>query len=124
MVQEEDVDEAWRLHREALKQSATDPLSGKIDVSILTTGVSSSARKKRLELSQFVKKTIMSKKDTPNIDYSKLFGELKESSDIQITREQYEDALHDLEDEGLITVLGKTSIRIKKGIRLDWKCLI
>lgn len=119
MVQEEDVDEAWRLHREALKQSATDPLSGKIDVSILTTGVSSSARKKRLELSQFVKKTIMSKKDTPNIDYSKLFGELKESSDIQITREQYEDALHDLEDEGLITVLGKTSIRIKKGIRLD-----
>lgn len=119
VVQKEDVDEAWRLHREALKQSATDPLSGKIDVSILTTGISSSARKKRLELCQFVKKTIISKKDIPNIDYSKLFNELKENSDIQITREQYEDALHDLEDEGLITILGKTSIRIKKGIRLD-----
>ena len=33
-----DVEEAARLHREALKQSATDPLTGRIDVSILTTG--------------------------------------------------------------------------------------
>ena len=33
-----DVDEAARLHREALKQSATDPTTGRIDVSILTTG--------------------------------------------------------------------------------------
>merc|ERR1712062_611643 len=41
-----DVEEASRLHREALKQSATDPLSGKIDVSILTTGQSEGTRKR------------------------------------------------------------------------------
>lgn len=29
-----------------------------------------------------------------------------------ITREQYEDALKDLQDDGLIVVLGKTSIRV------------
>merc|ERR1712173_11152 len=34
-----DVEEASRLHREALKQSATDPTTGRIDVSILTTGM-------------------------------------------------------------------------------------
>ena len=34
-----DVEEAARLHREALKQSATDPTTGRIDVSILTTGM-------------------------------------------------------------------------------------
>ena len=34
----EDVEEASRLHKEALKQSATDPLTGTIDVNILTTG--------------------------------------------------------------------------------------
>merc|ERR1712096_320458 len=45
-----DVDEAWRLYREALKQSATDPMSGKIDVSILTTGLSSAARQRRAEV--------------------------------------------------------------------------
>ncbi len=37
----------YRLHREALKQSATDPKTGIIDVSILTTGVSSSERLRR-----------------------------------------------------------------------------
>ena len=36
-----------RLHREALKQSATDPKTGIIDVGILTTGVSSSERMRR-----------------------------------------------------------------------------
>ena len=37
-VELQDVEEAARLHREALKQSATDPTTGRIDVSILTTG--------------------------------------------------------------------------------------
>lgn len=31
-----------------------------------------------------------------------------------ITREQYEDALKDLQDEGIIVVMGKTSIRVVK----------
>merc|ERR1719427_1876659 len=43
LVELEDVEEAARLHREALKQSATDPLTGRVDVTILTTGQSSSA---------------------------------------------------------------------------------
>ncbi|MGH0149389.1 UNVERIFIED_CONTAM: hypothetical protein FKN15_025277 [Acipenser sinensis] len=34
-----DVEEAKRLHREALKQSATDPRTGFVDISILTTGI-------------------------------------------------------------------------------------
>lgn len=36
-----DVEEAKRLHREALKQSATDPRTGIVDISILTTGLCS-----------------------------------------------------------------------------------
>ncbi|KAG0725162.1 DNA replication licensing factor MCM4 [Chionoecetes opilio] len=51
-VEVADVEEAIRLHREALKQSATDPISGKIDIGILITGMSSEARKKRVELAQ------------------------------------------------------------------------
>lgn len=38
-VESIDVEEAKRLHREALKQSATDPRTGFVDISILTTGV-------------------------------------------------------------------------------------
>jgi DNA replication licensing factor MCM4 len=71
-----------RLHREALKQSATDPLSGKIDVSILTTGLSSAARKRRVELAQALKKLITSKEKVPTLSYQKIFAEFKESSQL------------------------------------------
>ncbi|XP_063905700.1 DNA replication licensing factor MCM4 [Zophobas morio] len=109
-----DVEEAWRLHREALKQSATDPLSGKIDVGILTTGLSSAARKRRLELAQSVRKLIESKGGVPTINYQKLMAEIKEGSNVMVTREQFEDALKDLQDEGIIVVMGKTTIRVCK----------
>lgn len=69
----------FRLHREALKQSATDPLSGKIDVGILTTGLSSAARKRRVELAQSVKKLIELKGKVPTINYQKLYAEVKEN---------------------------------------------
>lgn len=72
----------FRLHREALKQSATDPLSGKIDVGILTTGLSSSTRKRRMEMAQAVKKLIEEKGEVPIINYPKLFQELKDSSNM------------------------------------------
>lgn len=111
-VEVEDVEEAYRLHREALKQSATDPVSGKIDVSILTTGMSSASRKRRVELAQTVKKLIEEKGNVQTISYPKLFTELKENSAIMIMREQYEDALKDLQDEGMIVVMGKSMIRI------------
>ncbi|CAG9762182.1 unnamed protein product [Ceutorhynchus assimilis] len=111
-VEIDDVEEAWRLHREALKQSATDPLSGKIDVGILTTGLSSSARKKRAELAKVLKKLIDDKGKVPSINYQKLLEELKASSQVMITREQYEDALKDLQDDGHIVVKGKTSIHV------------
>lgn len=71
-----------RLHREALKQSATDPLSGKIDVGILTTGLSSTARKRRAELTQILKKMIEDKGKVPTINYQKLLEELKASSQL------------------------------------------
>lgn len=71
-----------RLHREALKQSATDPLSGKIDISILTTGLSSAARKKRVELAQALRKLIQAKGRVHTLNFQKLFQEMKDSSDL------------------------------------------
>lgn len=81
-----DVDEAWRLHREALKQSATDPLSGKIDVGILTTGLSSAARKKRADLIAFIKDILNKKNKTKTIPYQTLFANVKEQSQVVSSR--------------------------------------
>ncbi|XP_026463702.1 DNA replication licensing factor MCM4-like [Ctenocephalides felis] len=107
-----DVEEAWRLHREALKQSATDPLSGKIDVGILTTGLSSAARKHKADLIQAIKAALKSKDKQPTINYQKLLMDIKEGSQVMVTREQFEDALKEIQDEGLIVVMGKSTIRI------------
>ncbi|KAG0428240.1 hypothetical protein HPB47_024760 [Ixodes persulcatus] len=109
-----DVEEAKRLHREALKQSATDPVSGKIDVSILTTGMSASSRRRRAELAVALRKMLESKAKTKaqSLAYQKVFTEFKEQSDLVITREMFEDALKDLQDDGFLTIVGKSSIRI------------
>lgn len=71
-----------RLHREALKQSATDPLSGKIDVGILTTGLSSAARKRRQELTQALRKLLSVKGKGASLNYQKILSEIKDSSQL------------------------------------------
>ncbi|KAA0189047.1 hypothetical protein HAZT_HAZT004670 [Hyalella azteca] len=111
-VEVADVEEAWRLHREALKQSATDPLSGKIDVSILTTGQSAASRKRRVEVAQALRKLLQTKGKSGTHNMQKIYGELKEASDIMITREMYEDALRDLQDDDFLTCAGKSTIRV------------
>lgn len=78
-----DVEEASRLHREALKQSATDPLSGLIDVSILTTGQSEGSRKRRAQVKASLK-AVVDKKGSKvlTLNYLKTWMELKENSDL------------------------------------------
>jgi len=113
-VELQDVDEAHRLHREALKQSATDPMSGKIDVSILTTGQSSGSRKRRAEVAASLKEIVKKKGKMQTINFTKLHQELKERSDLMITRDMYEDALRDLQDINLISLVSKSTIRINQ----------
>ncbi|UYV66052.1 MCM4, partial [Cordylochernes scorpioides] len=69
------------LHREALKQSAVDPHSGKIDVSILTTGMSNAARRQRQELAQTLRTLLSKKSRGQSILCQQLYTELRENSD-------------------------------------------
>ena len=70
-----------RLHREALKQAATDPKTGIIDVGILTTGVSSSERQRRENLANEVRKVLQSRaKGGSSMKYSVVFDIMKEQS--------------------------------------------
>jgi len=101
-----DVDEAWRLYREALKQSATDPLSGKIDIGILTTGLSSAARQRRHDLAKHLEKVI-SKQKTSTLDYQILLNETRLAFEFQVTTAMYDDALKEVQDSGKIMVKGR-----------------
>ncbi|KAJ3385823.1 hypothetical protein HDU84_002005 [Entophlyctis sp. JEL0112] len=51
-VDVEDVEEAYRLMVTALKQSATDPLTGRLDYDMLATGISSRARAEFVQLKE------------------------------------------------------------------------
>eukprot|EP00069_Balaena_mysticetus_P017381 bmy_10602T0 len=103
-----DVEEAKRLHREALKQSATDPRTGIVDISILTTGMSATSRKRKEELAEALKKLILSKGKTPALKYQQLFEDIRGQSDIAITKDMFEEALRALADDDFLTVTGKT----------------
>lgn len=70
-----------RLYKEALKQAAVDPSTGKIDITILTTGISGAARKRKAEITQSLKKLIKEKGKVPTLKQPKLLEEFKERSD-------------------------------------------
>lgn len=115
VVEVEDVREARRLHREALMQAAVDPSTGKIDVSILTTGLTGAVRKQRVERSKLLLELIKSKGKVLVLKYNKLFEEfrekLAEKGEQYTTYDMFDDALKDLQDDNEIVRTG-TNIRL------------
>jgi len=106
-----DVEEAYRLHREAMKQSATDPTTGLIDMGLITSGLSSASRKNKSDVAKALKALLSGKVIHK---YQKVYNDFKASSDIQITRDMFEEALKDLSDERFINHRGET-IRVLTG---------
>ncbi|KAL8566321.1 DNA replication licensing factor mcm4-A [Nucella lapillus] len=102
-----DVEEARRLYKEALKQAAVDPSTGKIDITILTTGLSGAARKRKAEVASALKTTIQDKGKIPTLKYQKLYEEFREKSDFPISKEMFDNALRELQDEDFLIVTNK-----------------
>uniref|UniRef100_A0A2C9JVK5 DNA replication licensing factor MCM4 n=1 Tax=Biomphalaria glabrata TaxID=6526 RepID=A0A2C9JVK5_BIOGL len=107
VVEVADVEEARRLYKEALKQAAVDPSTGKIDITILTTGMSGAARKRKAEVAAALKKLIQSKGKVPTLKHQKLYEDFRETSDFPITKEMFDDALRELQDEDFLIVTNK-----------------
>lgn len=124
VVDIDDVEEAKRLHREAIKQAAIDPTSGKIDISILTTGMSTSNRKRRQEIIDGLKHVLIGMRNEKmgadsesqpsqlSFSYQEVFSVFKSNSTLMITRDMFEDALRQLKDDGFLFVVGNKSIRL------------
>jgi DNA replication licensing factor MCM4 len=55
-VEKRDVEEAVRLIKTAMQQSATDPTTGEIDMDIIATGISNSASEKVKEVIDVIKR--------------------------------------------------------------------
>lgn len=70
-----------RLYKEALKQAAVDPATGKIDITILTTGMSGAARKRKADVAAALKKLIQGKGKIPTLKHQKLYEDFREAQE-------------------------------------------
>jgi len=62
-IEKRDVEEAVRLIKTAMQQSATDPTTGEIDMDIITTGVSSTSADRVKLIATIIKKVYVDYKE-------------------------------------------------------------
>ena len=113
-VEKEDVDEAIRLIKVATQQAATDPVTGVIDMDLISTGMASSSRAKLNELKDIVKIILRDYAETARkgVKYSSLNDEVKKrvnekgQSGFNYTEFEFKDTLKLLEDDGYIALVG------------------
>ena len=106
-VTADDVLEAVRLIKSALKQAATDARTGLIDMSLLTEGTSASERRRKQDL----KKAIIDLLDdmTRQVGaarYSDVYKKLSDQGSAQVEGTEFAEALKSLEQEGQVTISG------------------
>jgi len=113
IVTSEDVREAVRLIKSALKQAATDARTGLIDMSLLTEGTSSSERRRRQDLKNAVLEILddLGRAQGGNVRYVELGRRLAEQSSIEVTAEELAESVRALQQEGALTVQGEGNRR-------------
>lgn len=112
LVTADDVIEAVRLIKSALKQAATDARTGLIDMSLLTEGTSASERR-RLQDLKTATLTLLDEmtRQGQAARYSEVIRRLGEQSSIQVDGSEFAEAVRLLEQEGSIMVVGEGARR-------------
>ncbi|KAM7533901.1 hypothetical protein Aperf_G00000113193 [Anoplocephala perfoliata] len=108
VVTADDCREARRLQREAIKQAAIDPVTGTIDINILTTGVSSSMRKRREEMANAIWAILDQRPRVITFAYSRVLEQLRATSERMVTVEAFEDGLNVLRNANKVEWAGNT----------------
>ncbi len=98
-----DVHEAVRLIKSALKQAATDARTGLIDMGLLTEGTSASERRRRAITDLLDEMT----RGGGSARYVEVYRRLGELGSAQVEGTEFADALRSLEQEGQVVVGGE-----------------
>ncbi|KAH7883060.1 MCM-domain-containing protein [Phlebopus sp. FC_14] len=112
-VELQDVQEACRLMREAIRTSAMDPRTGKIDMGLLNTGTGAGQRKMRDDM----RREILNMLDSAGgkgrgINWGEVMRRLGEQSSIRVDATEFTEVIKVLENEGLLTVVGSRDKRM------------
>jgi len=116
-VTENDVHEAVRLIKSALKQAATDARTGLIDMGLLTEGTSSGERRRKEDL----KRAVLSALDEMSgagsaVRVSDLVRRIRENASEQVENQEFTEALRAAEVEGTVQVSGEGPRRMVKRV--------
>eukprot|EP00730_Choanoeca_flexa_P016594 TRINITY_DN7877_c0_g1_i1.p1 TRINITY_DN7877_c0_g1~~TRINITY_DN7877_c0_g1_i1.p1 ORF type:complete len:529 (+),score=174.57 TRINITY_DN7877_c0_g1_i1:778-2364(+) len=104
-VEQIDVAESVKLIKTALRQAATDPVTGQIDIDTITTGQSASTRHRKSDLAKEVSRMLTTRKVT-TIPMSKLLTDMNEQASMSITMEQLKEALQQLVNDEFVKITG------------------
>jgi len=109
-----DVEEANRLIREALKESATDPITGLIDLDLLQTGQGIHQRKLLEDLKREILKLLdaAQAQSGRGLRWPVLLDLLANQSSIPIDPQEFADVLKSLVSEGLVNIAGERDKRV------------
>uniref|UniRef100_A0A183V2D3 DNA replication licensing factor MCM4 n=1 Tax=Toxocara canis TaxID=6265 RepID=A0A183V2D3_TOXCA len=103
-VSVQDVENAYSLHCEALKQSAVDPSTGRVDINILAAGMSATSRKLVEQLAEAIRSELSLKKGI-SIPIKKLIMQLRQG-DISFTKEVFDEAINNLVKNEVVVRMG------------------
>lgn len=105
-VEYQDVKEAYRLMRDAIRTSATDPKTGKIDMGLLDTGVGQQDRKLRGDMRKEVLIILDGAGTGRGIKWSEVLGQLESQASIRVDNTAFGEVIKALEHEGVVKVVG------------------
>ncbi len=117
-VEVADVREAYRLMREAIRTSAMDPRTGKIDMSMLNTGTGQGQRKLRDDM----RKEVVAMLDRAGasgkrgIRWTDVVKQLGEQSSMKVDTADFNEVIKTLENEGIVKVMGEREKRMIRRI--------
>ncbi|KAI9208506.1 MCM2/3/5 family-domain-containing protein [Polychytrium aggregatum] len=103
-----DVDEAYRLIQVALQTSAVDPATGRIDMDLVTTGISARVRS-NLSHRRDQLKTIIQNIQKESIRFMEILRLFREQEHEKLSEFELKNLLEDLCDSGTISMRGRMS---------------
>ncbi|KAK6203200.1 putative pre-replication complex helicase subunit [Scheffersomyces amazonensis] len=111
-----DVKEAVRLIKSAIKDYATDPITGKIDMDMIQTGTSTAQRRVQEDLTSEILKII--EENNNLIRFNDLTIKINERSSIRVENHEINEGLKRLQQEGKIIETGDAHRRTIRKIAI------
>lgn len=107
-VTEDDVLEAVRLIKSALKQAATDARTGLIDMALLTEGTSSGERRRKEDLKRAIRGVVDEMGgQAGGVRVQEIVKRIAEEAGEGVEQGDVQEALRGLEAEGLVQISGE-----------------